>query len=97
MSQVIADPQGRFVIVIGNLYGYPITLANIYAPNVDDEQFIATFLAKLPNMNSHQFDNRQGFQIGLRPQPRYPQTTLKQLYLNLQGEFTHFATYGKRI
>lgn len=45
-STIISDPQGRYIIVTGNLYNYPVTLANIYAPNVDDEQFIQSFFSK---------------------------------------------------
>lgn len=53
-SKTIPDPQGRYIIVTGKLYDNLITLVNIYAPNVDDEQFILSVLSKLPNMDSHQ-------------------------------------------
>lgn len=31
----IADKEGRYLIVIGDLYSLPITLVNIYGPNSD--------------------------------------------------------------
>lgn len=53
-SKIIPDSQGRFIIVTGKLYDNLITLVNIYAPNVDDEQFINSLLLKIPDMDSHQ-------------------------------------------
>lgn len=53
MSKVEADSHGRFVIVTGRLYETPIILANIYAPNWDDEAFFSSFFSRLPDINSH--------------------------------------------
>lgn len=36
VTNVEADAAGRFLIVVGHLYGLPVILANIYAPNWDD-------------------------------------------------------------
>lgn len=52
-SDIISDPNGRYIIVTGKLYNTPVTLANIYAPNYDDEKFINSVLAILPNLHSH--------------------------------------------
>lgn len=35
----IADKEGRYVIVVGELYSRPVTLLNIYGPNQDDPDF----------------------------------------------------------
>lgn len=52
-SDIISDPNGRYIIVTGKLYNTPVTLANIYAPNYDDEKCINSVLAILPNLHSH--------------------------------------------
>lgn len=52
-TSVESDPDGRFLIVVGHLYGLPVILANIYAPNWDDHLFFSNFFSKLPNMVTH--------------------------------------------
>ena len=53
MSSVESDSKGRYVIVVGKLYGFPIILADVYAPNFDDKAFIVDFFSRLPNMDTH--------------------------------------------
>jgi len=53
MSSIDSDPMGRYVIVVGRLYGFPVILANIYAPNWDDNAFFTNTLSRLPNMDTH--------------------------------------------
>jgi len=55
-TKVIADPQGRFVIVSGSLNNVNDVLANLYAPNWDDEAFMGKVISLLPNLNSQPFD-----------------------------------------
>lgn len=38
-SHVTSDRNGRYVIAQGKLYGIPVVLVNIYAPNCDNVQF----------------------------------------------------------
>lgn len=52
-SKVLSDLYGRYIIVTGKLYNNQVTLANIYAPNVDDADFIKSFISSLPNMDTH--------------------------------------------
>ena len=52
-SQVIADNNGRFIIVSGKLLDTFVTFANIYAPNIDDVKFFQHVLGMLPGLNSH--------------------------------------------
>lgn len=40
-DNVIKDPNGRYVIVIGCLFGKQVILVNIYAPNFDDCNFFS--------------------------------------------------------
>lgn len=49
----MANPSGRYVIVTGKLLNKPVILANIYAPNWDDEAFIKSFFSALPNVDIH--------------------------------------------
>ncbi|KAI5085645.1 hypothetical protein C0J45_2327, partial [Silurus meridionalis] len=48
-SNVISDPNGRYVIVSGSLYNCQVTLASIYAPN-----FFIKLFSKLPDLNIYQ-------------------------------------------
>lgn len=52
-SDIISDSNGRYVIVTGEMYNTSIILANVYAPNFDDEKFISSVLASLPNLHTH--------------------------------------------
>lgn len=54
MSQVISDPNGRFIIVTGKMGCNRIVLANVYGPNWDDENFFRNFFFSLPDLHSHQ-------------------------------------------
>lgn len=53
-AKILPDTQGRYVIVTDKLYGHLVTLVNIYAPNVDNEQFIRSIISKLPDIDTHQ-------------------------------------------
>ncbi|KAM7402819.1 hypothetical protein PAMP_018030 [Pampus punctatissimus] len=53
MSKVESDPAGRYVIVVGHLYGLPVILVNIYGPNWEDAGFFSNIFSQLPNMDSH--------------------------------------------
>lgn len=35
-QEVISDPNGRYVIVVGQLFANPVILVNLYAPNCND-------------------------------------------------------------
>lgn len=39
VTNVEADSLGRYVIVVGQLYSFPVILVNIYAPNWDNPAF----------------------------------------------------------
>lgn len=47
----IADKEGRFLIVTGELYSTPLTLLNIYAPNIDSPSFFKKVMSSIPNMS----------------------------------------------
>lgn len=52
-SDIIADPQGRYIIVTGCIVNTPVILANLYAPNWDNDNFFSDLLYSLPNLDSH--------------------------------------------
>lgn len=51
-SDVISDPNGRYLIVIGRMYDSPVLLVNIYAPNWDNADFFKQLFSSLPDMSS---------------------------------------------
>lgn len=53
-NTTIADKNGRYVLVTGELYTTPITLLNIYGPNQDDPEFyrkVFSLIPDIPNSN----------------------------------------------
>lgn len=52
-TNVLTDPNGRYVVITGQLHGTPVVLANIYGPNWDNENFFQLLFSKLPNISSH--------------------------------------------
>uniref|UniRef100_A0A672F5Y5 exodeoxyribonuclease III n=1 Tax=Salarias fasciatus TaxID=181472 RepID=A0A672F5Y5_SALFA len=52
VSQIISDPNGRFIIVTGKICGNNLTLANVYGPNWDNEDFFKKLFISLPDLNS---------------------------------------------
>ena len=48
----VSDPQGRFIIVSGSLSN-TVCLANVYAPNWDNEAFIHKIISFLLDLNSY--------------------------------------------
>lgn len=51
--KIIADPDGRFVFVSGNLLGSLVILASVYGPNWDDDTFITKLFSSLPNLENY--------------------------------------------
>jgi len=53
LNTIIADTNGRYVIVSGLLFQTPVLLVNMYAPNWDDTDFANKLLSSLPNLDTH--------------------------------------------
>ena len=66
-SKVIADPNGRFVFVTGQLYSNSVILANVYGPNWDDDNFFHQLFTKLPDMSTHLLIMGGDFNCWLNP------------------------------
>ena len=71
-EKIVADPSGGFVIVTGrllnNIYIIVYSLANIYAPNWDDEAFIKSFFSALPDVDAHNLIIGGDFNCVLNPE-----------------------------
>ena len=52
-EDVIADTNGRFIIVTGQLFSLPVILVNIYAPNFDDHVFFRKLFSSIPDRNTY--------------------------------------------
>lgn len=53
VSNTILDPNGRYVMVVGELFQLCLVLVNIYGPNFDDDNFFKKMLSSIPNLDSH--------------------------------------------
>ena len=53
MSNAILDPNGRYVMVVGEMFQLRLMLVNIYGPNFDDDNFLKTMLSLILNLDSH--------------------------------------------
>lgn len=67
-SEVISDPNGRYIVVVGKLFNTPLILANIYGPNWDNAQFFLNFFSTLPDLNSYKLILGGDFNCVLHPQ-----------------------------
>lgn len=50
-KKTIADKEGRYIIVIGEIQNISLTLVNIYAPNTDNPVFFQKVFALIPDMS----------------------------------------------
>lgn len=66
-STIIADSNGRYVIVTGKLYHLNVVLANVYAPNFDDPNFFSRLFGQLPCLDSHLLIMGGDFNVCLNP------------------------------
>lgn len=66
-TKVIADKDGRFVIVQWRLFSVPVVLVSLYAPNWDDVKFFSDLFARLPDPNTHQLILGGDFNCVLHP------------------------------
>lgn len=48
-TSTIADTNGRYILVTGEMHSTPITLLNIYGPNYDDSEFFRKIFCLIPD------------------------------------------------
>lgn len=66
-SKVVADINGRFVIVQGRLYNFPVVLVNIYAPNWVSPDFYKHLFSCIPESGTHYLILGGDFNTVLQP------------------------------
>lgn len=66
------DIEGRVVLIKGELYGEAVLLGSIYAPNVYDEEFFASLLSKIADMDCPNMLIGGDFNCSLFPIDRNP-------------------------
>lgn len=47
----ISDKEGRYVIVVGEVFSVPLTLVNVYGPNCDNPEFFKKVFDLIPNIS----------------------------------------------
>uniref|UniRef100_A0AAY4A9I4 Endonuclease/exonuclease/phosphatase domain-containing protein n=1 Tax=Denticeps clupeoides TaxID=299321 RepID=A0AAY4A9I4_9TELE len=66
-TSVVSDPNGRFVIVTGQIHNISVALINIYAPNYDDEGFFKRLFSLIPDLSTHYLILGGDFNCWLNP------------------------------
>ena len=51
-QEVIGDPNGRYIIVVGELFANLVILVNVYAPKCHDSQFFEKLFLAIPKLDS---------------------------------------------
>ena len=51
-KEIISDPNGRYMIVVGQLFANPVILVKIYAPNSDDSNFFQKLFSTIPHLDN---------------------------------------------
>lgn len=51
-SEIKADKNGRYLVVVGTMYNVPVLLVNMYAPNFDNPGFTDALLSSLPSLDT---------------------------------------------
>lgn len=52
LASMVTDPNGRYIVITGNIYSIPVTLLNIYGPNIDDPNFFWKVFDLIPDLNT---------------------------------------------
>lgn len=51
-KSTVADKEGRYILVTGEIQNIPIVLLNIYEPNWDDQEFFRKTFSLIPDISS---------------------------------------------
>ena len=51
-QEVVSDPNGRYIIVAGQLFANPVILVNLYAPNCNDSNFFEKLFLTIPKIDN---------------------------------------------
>ena len=92
VTATFKDTEGRYVLVKGVLHGENILLGNVYAPNIQDENFYASLLCQIADMDCPNMIIGGDFNCALCPMTDRlpPQTNISKnarSVLNINKEF----------
>lgn len=49
LASAITDPNGRYIMITGNINSFPVTFLNVYGPNIDDPNFFRKVFDLIPD------------------------------------------------
>lgn len=93
-DEVISDKNGRLVIIKGRLFGLPVVLANVYAPNWDDAGFFQHFFSLLPALDTHKLILGGDLNCVLCPNLDRSNSTSNVLSKSTQAIHSFMQAYG---
>lgn len=67
VTEVQRDPHGRFIFIKGTLHNRPLTIVNLYAPNIQQIAFFRTTLQQLLTFYSGTLIVGRDFNVALNP------------------------------
>ena len=93
-NEVILDKNGRLVIIKGKLFGIPVVLANVCAPNWDDVTFFELFFSHLPALESQKLILGGDFNCVLCPGLDRSKPTIRAMSKAAQAVLSFIQAYG---
>lgn len=52
LDSMVTDPNGRYIMITGNIHSFPVTLLNVYGPNTDDPKFFREVFDLIPDLST---------------------------------------------
>lgn len=49
---MVTDSNGKYIMITGNINSLPVTLLNIYDPNIDDLNYFCKVFDLIPDLNT---------------------------------------------
>lgn len=96
LTKLIADKNGRYLIVVGTLMNNPVVLVNVYAPNFDNAVFANNLLRMIPDLKTHPPDLRDDLNCVIDP-ALVKSATGSKASSAMSRAFSHFITQNGHI
>lgn len=84
-NKTIADKEGRYLVVIGEIYNISLTLVNLYASNIDNPSFFKKVFALIPDISQTNLIIGGDFNTTL--DPYLDRSSTKRISRNNSSEF----------
>lgn len=52
LVSMVTDPGGRYIMITGNIHSLPVTLLNIYGPNIDEPNYYRKVFDLIPDLST---------------------------------------------